>query len=143
MSREPIDRSGDLRRLVAEGYELRVVDDAYLVVEGVEYVTPAGRVGVGQLMMPLTLQGSTTVKPDTHVAYWDGERPHRADRRLLEALLLPDASRQDAGPSFPAVFMFSAKSDYRDYHHKVSTYVELLSREAHKLRQAESEPANG
>lgn len=143
MSRELIDHSDDLGRLEAEGYKLRIVDDAYLVIDGVEYVTPAGKEGVGQLMMPLTLQGNTTVKPDTHVAYWEGERPHRAGGGPLEALLMPDASPQDAGPSFPAVFMFSAKSDYRDYHHKVSTYVELLNREARMLREAEIEPTYG
>ena len=130
MSRELIDRSSDLGMLKANRYRIRIVDDAYLAIGGVPYVTATQQVQRAELVMVLTLQGDQTAKPGDHVAYWSGEHPHRADGRTLDALLVPDSGRQSVCPSFPSVLMFSAKADYRDYHHKVTTYVEILGREA-------------
>ena len=84
--------------------------------------------------MVLTLRGDATAKPGDHVAYWAGEHPHLADGRKLDALLAANSGRQRVSQSFPSVLMFSAKADYRDYHHKVMTYVEILGREARSDR---------
>ena len=130
MSRELIARSADLRRLETDLYTLRIVDDAYLVIDEVPYITQARQVQRAELIMVLTLRGDETAKPGDHVAYWSGEHPHRADGRTLDALLVPRSGRQQVGASFPSVLMFSAKADYRNYHHKVTTYTEILSREA-------------
>ena len=130
MSRGLIARSPDLRTLEAELYSLCVVDDAFLVIKGVPYVTIARQVQRAELVMVLTLRGDETAKPGDHVAYWSGEHPHCADGRKLDALLVPSAGRESVSPSFPSVLMFSAKADYRDYHHKVTTYAEILGREA-------------
>ena len=130
MSRGLIARSPDLRTLEAELYSLRIVDDAFLVINGVPYVTATQQVQRAELVMVLTLRGDETAKPGDHVAYWSGEHPHRADGRMLDALLVPNSGRESVSPSFPSVLMFSAKADYRDYHHKVTTYAEILGREA-------------
>ena len=130
MSRELIARSADLRKLQADLYTVRVLDDAFLVIENVPYVTHARQVQRAELIMVLTLRGDETAKPGDHVAYWSGEHPHRADGRTLDALLVPNAGRERVSASFPSVLMFSAKTDYRDYHHKVTTYAEILGREA-------------
>ena len=130
MSRGLIDRSTDLKALEADGYCLRIADDAFLVIDRVPYVTAAQEVQRAELVMVLTLRGDATAKPGDHVAYWAGQHPHRADGRKLDALLVPDAGRESISPSFPSVLMFSAKADYRDYLHKVTTYVEILGREA-------------
>ena len=130
MSRGLIAHSPDLRTLEADRYSLRIADDAFLVIDSVPYVTPARQVQRAELVMVLTLRGDKTAKPDTHVAYWSGEHPHRADGRTLDALLLPNSGRESVSPSFPSVLMLSAKADYRDYHHKVTTYAEILGREA-------------
>ena len=133
MSRELIDRSSDLRTLEADGYCLRIADDAFLVIDRVPYVTAAQEVHRAELVMVLTLRGDATAKPGDHVAYWAGEHPHRADGRKLDALLVPNSGRESVSPSFPSVLMFSAKADYRDYHHKVTTYVGILGREARSI----------
>lgn len=130
MSRGLIARSRDLALLQEDRYSLRIADDAYLVIDHVPYVTPAGQVQRAELVMVLTLRGDETAKPSDHVAYWSGEHPHRADGRTLDALLVPDANRESVCPTFQSVLMFSAKTDYRDYHHKVTTYAEILGREA-------------
>ena len=130
MSRGLIARSPDLRTLAADRYSLRIADDAFLVIDHVPYVTPARQVQRAELVMILTLRGDKTAKPGDHVAYWSGEHPHRADGRTLDALLVPNSGRESVSPSFRSVLMFSAKADYRDYHHKVTTYAEILGQEA-------------
>ena len=133
MSRGLIDRSPDLRTLEAKGYCLRIADDAFLVIDRVPYVTAAKEVQRAELVMVLTLRGDATAKPCDHVAYWAGKHPCLADGRKLDALLEPNSVRQSVSPSFPSVLMFSAKADYQNYHHKVTTYVEILGREARSI----------
>ena len=59
MSRALIARNRDLRRLEDEGYTLRIIDDAYLMVENVPYVTAQSQVEEGALVMELTLTRKT------------------------------------------------------------------------------------
>ena len=136
MSRELIVRSPVLQRIENEidGLTLDVVDDAFLVADGIRHVTPSGSVKQGRLVMPLTMQGADVTKPDTHVSFWDGEHPHLADGRPFEALLPIESSKFIISPSFPEVFQLSAKADYGDYYDKVSIYAHLLSREADKKK---------
>ena len=135
MSRALIARNRDLRRLEDEGYTLRIIDDAYLLVENVPYVTPRGQVAEGALVMELTLSADLTTRPADHVAYWAGEFPYEAGGNKLLALLREGASKISVSDSLPSVYLLSAKPDrgYEDYHHKVTTYVEILSSEARLL----------
>ena len=57
MSRGLIDRSPDLRTLKAEGYCLRIADEAFLVIDRVQYITAAREVQRAELVMALTLRG--------------------------------------------------------------------------------------
>ena len=127
--------SSDLRRLQAEGYSLRIVDEGYLLVENVPYVARQGDVREGTLVMELTLSNDITVVPTTHVAHWTGEYPHCADGTKLLALIHHRVAKRVLSDSFPPVYMLSAKPDggYRDYHHKVTTYVDIFGREARQL----------
>ena len=100
MSRGLIARSPDLRALEAEGYSLRIVDDAFLVIDNIPYVTADKTVRRAKLVMVLTLRGDVTARPNDHVAYWSGEHPHHADGRSLDALLVPGSGRHSICPSF-------------------------------------------
>ena len=132
MSHALIARNADLRKLETEGYTLRIVDDAYLLTENVPYVTVHGEVHEGALVMELTLSGDLTVPPTTHIAHWTGEFPYDASGNKLLALIHEDAKKSSLSGSIPPTYQLSAKPDdgYRDYHHKLTTYVEILSREA-------------
>ena len=135
MSHALIARSRDLRQLQEEGYSLRIVDEAYLLVDDIPYVTARRTVSEGVIVMPLTFAGDVTVQPTTHVAQWTGEFPHYANGQKLLALL-PENAAPDAGSeSIPPSYQLSAKATggYSDYHHKVTTYVDILSREARLL----------
>ena len=135
MSHALIARSHDLRRLQDEGYSLRIVDEGYLLVANVPYVTPQGDVQEDTLFMELTLSGDITVAPNNHVAYWTGKFPHYASGDKLLALIHDGTGKRAISDSIPPVYMLSAKPDggYRDYHHKVTTYVDILAREARQL----------
>ena len=138
MSHALIARNADLRRLAEEGYTLRIVDDGYLLIEYVPYATAHGEVHEGTLVMELTLSGDLTVPPNTHVAHWTGEFPFDASGNKLLALIKEGARRGSLSGSIPPTFQLSAKPDggYRDYHHKVTTYVEILAREARRISPA-------
>ncbi|MYF24202.1 MAG: ThiF family adenylyltransferase [Nitrospira sp. SB0678_bin_10] len=138
MSHALIARNADLRRLEEEGYTLRIVDDGYLLIENVPYVTDRGEVHEGILVMELTLSGDRTVSPATHAAHWTGEFPYDASGNKLLVLIKEGARRGSLSGSIPPTFQLSAKPDggYRDYHHKVTTYVEILAREARRISPA-------
>ena len=133
MSRRPIVRSPDLTRLQNEGYNLELRgEDGLLLVMDVPYVDQNRTVRLGTLILRLTLAGDKTVKPADHVAYWSGLHPCHSDGRKITAFENPSAP-QDLGDGVRADFMFSAKADYRDYYHKVTTYVGRIEAEAAKV----------
>ena len=134
MSHELIARNRDLEQLKESGHTLRFLD-GFLLVEDIPYVNSEEKVLEAALVMRLDLSGNKTVQPSDHVAYWTGEFPYKAEGQKLQALgESPDNQRLSDGTTIK--YMFSAKpSDgrYRDYEHKVSTYIELIEREARKV----------
>jgi hypothetical protein len=134
MSQQLIARSPDLRQLRDEGYDIVIVG-GYLHVRDVPYVNSAATVQRGVLVSQLDLSGDKTTKPSTHVAYWVGEHPCYADGRKITAIE-HSPSAQDFGNGVRADFSFSAKADYRDYHHKMTTYIGRIAGEATKLDPA-------
>ena len=131
MSRRPIARSPDLLRLRDEGYDLDVVGGS-LVIRDVPYATATREVRRGTLFMDLDLAGDVATKPTSHVAYWAGEHPCHHDGSRIRAFEHP-APPQDHGNGLRSDHMFSAKADYRDYHHKVTTYVGRIAGEAAEI----------
>jgi hypothetical protein len=128
MSRKPIARSPDLLRLQNEGYDLEIRGGC-LLIKDVPYVNSGCRVLRGTLIVKLDLAGDIANKPADHVAYWAGEYPcHNNGSKIIafENNSPPPAF----GDGVKADFLFSAKADYRDYYHKVTTYIGRISAEA-------------
>lgn len=134
MSQQLIVHSSDLCQLRDEGYDIAIVG-GYLHVRDVPYVNSAATVQRGMLISKLELSGDRTIKPSDHVAYWVGEHPCYSDGRIITAIT-HSAVSLDVGNGIVANFMFSAKADYRDYHHKVKTYIGRIAGEAAKLDPA-------
>jgi hypothetical protein len=128
MSRLPIALSSDLLRLQNEGYDIEI-RDGYLLVRDVPYVDSSASLQRGILISRLELSGDVTVKPTDHVAYWTGSHPCHSDGRKITSIQNPSAP-QDFGNGVKADFTFSAKADYRDYHHKMTTYIGRITGEA-------------
>ncbi len=131
MSQQLIARSKDLLQLQNEGYDLKVLA-GHLLIRDVPYVNANREVKYGILISTLCLSGDVTGRPDTHVAYWTGEHPCHSDGRKLDTISNPSGP-QNLGNEIRADFTFSAKADYRDYHHKMTTYIGRIAGEARVL----------
>ncbi|MDA8382785.1 MAG: ThiF family adenylyltransferase [Betaproteobacteria bacterium] len=131
MSHRLIGLNPDLEKLRNEGYDL-AIRGGFLVILDVPHVTSNGGIARGTLISALKLSGERTDKPDTHVCYWQGEMPCHSSGQPIRAIENPSA-RQDLGHGLTNVLTFSAKADYRDYHHKMTTYLGRIVGEAKKL----------
>jgi hypothetical protein len=131
MSRRPIALSPDLLRLQNEEYDLDI-SGGYLLVRAVPYVNSARQILRGILIVKLELAGDIATKPTDHRAYWTGEHPCHSNGAKIVSFEHPSPP-QDLGHGVRADFTFSAKADYRDYHHQVTTYVGRIAGEAAKL----------
>ena len=134
MSHALIARSSDLTRLQEVGLALRLVD-GFLLVDGVPYVTGDSCVKEASLVVTLDLSGDETARPNDHTAFWTGCFPHKSTGERLVALG-ESPHTQILSDGTTITHMFSARpadGQYRDYEHKVRTYIELLGREARKI----------
>ena len=134
MSHALIARNPDLKRLQESGYTLRLLD-GYLLIEDIPYINAEARVLEATLVVQLDLSGNTTVQPADHVAYWTGAFPYKRNGQKL-LVFGENETSQPLSDGTTITYMFSAKPTegrYRDYEHKVKTYVEIIEREARQL----------
>lgn len=128
MSHRPIARSPDLQRLRDEGYDV-CIHGGYLLIRNVPYVNATREVKFGILVTALDLDNDRTTAPQSHVAMWVGEHPCHSDGRKIITFENSSPS-QDLGNGLLVDFTFSAKAAYRDYHHKMTTYIGRITGEA-------------
>lgn len=135
MSLPLTNRNPDLARLVQDGYELAILHN-HLVISGVPYVNGKGEIRLGSLVSDMgSISGDVTVSPIAqHVALWSGDHPCDHTGKPLEHMRLGSAD-QVIGPGLIVNHSFSKKpiTGYRDYHHKITTYVEMIERHAKLL----------
>ena len=120
-------------RLLEEGYELEI-RGSYLLVNHVPYATQERQVAYGTLVSTLELAGEVTAKPGQHEAHFCGALPCDSSGQPL-AQLINESSRRELAPELVADHFFSAKppDGYRDYHHKMTSYIARLSGPAQEL----------
>lgn len=132
MSRLPINRSPDLKRLRDDGYDIEV-RAGFLVMHGVPYLAAPGRVERATIFTPLTLNDDVAQKPGDHQVFFVGETPQYAVGGQMTKLGLNGVGHQPL-PGFIASHHFSNKprptGTYTDYHHKMSHYAIMLEGEA-------------
>lgn len=135
MSRQLINRSADLKALQDEGYEVAILA-GHLVLRNVPYVNAQKQVKHGTLISVLELSGDATVKPSDHKAFFVGEHPCDKDGKRLKQLEHA-SGRKGLGGGLTVDHSFSAKpkdgTGYRDYHHKMQTYAEMISAPARAI----------
>jgi ThiF family len=121
---------GCQQRLRDDDYELAVVA-GHLVISHVPYVDGARQVRYGTLVSVLDLSGDQTIKPRTHVAYFAGDYPCDQDGNRLSMVVIDGQPAHAVTVGLTAAYTFSHKpvpgGAYADYHHKVSSYVAILS----------------
>ena len=135
MSPPLISRNADLRRLLEDGYEVRV-RGSHLVITHVPYVNARREVAYGSLVSTLHLSGDITQKPDTHVAHFIGEHPCREDGSEI-ATIKHSSQRQRLDEGLEIEHSFSSRpthgNGYADYHEKMTTYIAIISGPAEAL----------
>jgi hypothetical protein len=133
LSPRPTSPSPDLQRLLDDGYDVEL-REGYLLVHHVPYVTSAAQVGYGTLVSTLDLAGGgVTTVPSTHVAMWIGEYPCHADGRVLQQIAHSGAQQLTPTITIGASFSSKPAAGYSDYHHKMTTYIEMIMAPALKL----------
>jgi tRNA A37 threonylcarbamoyladenosine dehydratase len=119
-----------------EGYDIEV-RSGHLLVKSVPYVNSKGEVRRGTLVTPLgDVSGDVTHQPSEHTAYFIGDHPCRPDGSLIEQIKHSSETKLLVR-GVVVNHMFSAKPKpggrYRDYHHKMATYVGLVSGPARSI----------
>ena len=134
MSHAPFNRSADLKRLRDEGYFVQI-RGGFLIMRDVPYVDVQKEVRTGTLISSLNLAGDETRTPDTHVVYFDGDYPCSAEGIPIRSISNESGS-YDLGHGLMARHRFSSKPDggYSDYHHKMTSYANILAGPAAVLR---------
>lgn len=134
MSRALFSLNPDLKRLLDEGYFVQQ-RGGYLVMRKVPYVDARREVRIGTLISSLTLAGDQTRRPDTHVVHWNGDFPCHADGSPIKAIS-HTAGAFDFGHGLKATHGFSSKPDggYTDYHHKMTSYANIIAGPAAVLK---------
>ncbi|PPD18639.1 MAG: hypothetical protein CTY27_01130 [Methylotenera sp.] len=134
MSHQLIAHSPDLQKLRNQGLDLDI-QHGYLLIKDVPYVNASREVKLGTLVSRLELNGDITNKPSDHVAYWVGEHPCHSTGSVIATIQNPSAP-QDLGNGLKVDYTFSAKAEYRDYHHKMTTYIGRITGEAQVIDAA-------
>ncbi|PWJ88186.1 ThiF family protein [Mesorhizobium loti] len=127
MSHALFSLNPDLKRLRDEGYFVQQ-RGGYLVMREVPYVDAQRQLRIGTLISSLTLAGDRTRKPDTHVAHWDGDFPCHADGSPIQGIA-HQTGAFDLGHGLKATHAFSSKpaEGYADYHHKMTSYANIIA----------------
>lgn len=133
MSQQLISRSSDLKALRNDGYEIDV-KVGHLVLYNVPYVNAKKQVKRGTLVSTLDMSGDVTIKPTTHVAMFAGEHPCDKDGREL-AKIKHQSKQEKICDDLVVEHSFSSKpaEGYEDYHHKMTTYVGMISGHAEAI----------
>ncbi len=129
MSEQLISRSPDLKRLRDEGYNLEI-RSKHLLIHDVPYVDSAKSVRRGTLVWPIDeVAGYVLQAPGTHVAYFIGEYPCRADGSTIEGIR-HQSGDQKLATDLIVKHSFSAKpkpsGTYPDHYEKALTYIASL-----------------
>ena len=127
MSQELINHNSDLIQLWEEGYELSI-KDGHLLIHQVPYVNSMKKIKYGSIVSTLNLSGNKTLKPETHVVYFQGEVPCKKSGQPISAIL-NSSTRRSLTPSIQVDHLFSSKpaGGYLNYYEKIKTYVDIIS----------------
>jgi uncharacterized protein DUF6791/ThiF family protein len=134
MSPPLISLSPDLKQLEDEGYEIEI-RSGHLILHNIPYVDACGQIRRGKLVSVLDLAGDRTAKPGTHVALFAGDHPCDSTGKSLRNLE-HSTKKQTICDGVTVTRSFSCKplgGAYDDYHHKMTTYVGLISTHAEKI----------
>ena len=137
MSQELINLNPDLKRLQDEGYEIEV-SGGYLLIHQIPYLNNSKELKFGVLVCTLTPIGDKQFKYDgNHPIFFKGDNPFHKDGSVIAGNLYNQLLSE--GVSVNYQFSFKLEGGYSDYHHKVTTYINLFSGPAKSLYKGVNE----
>jgi hypothetical protein len=133
MSQKLISLSPDLKHLRDEGYEIEI-RHGHLLIHSIPYVNAARKVQSGTLVSELSLAGDKTVKPNTHVVFFQGEYPCSNEGVPLEQIRHASGKKKLAGDIvIDHSFSNKPSEGYANYYEKMTQYVKIVSHPAKAL----------
>jgi hypothetical protein len=139
MSQRLIARSADLKQLQDEGYDVST-RGAVLLVRDVPYLTAERQIRRGTIVSTLVLADDVTVHPvEDHVVFFVGEKPHNAAGSAIPYVINENVQQTYGGVQVNLQLSAKPKTAdqrYRNYHHKVATYIRILSGPATRIDQS-------
>jgi predicted ThiF/HesA family dinucleotide-utilizing enzyme len=130
MSEKLIARSPDLKRLRDEGYEVEV-RKGFLVVHAVPYVNAQKQVVRGKVVTDLTLHNDVTQTPGDHQVWFAGDHPCNSNGSIISQIAHSTATTTLCeGVVVHHRFSCKPQGGYRDYHAKVTRYIEIIQNQA-------------
>lgn len=137
MSIKLVNHNPDLKQLMEEGYEVEVYS-GYLLIYNIPYVNSKREIAYGTLVSVIENPGVDTIRARDHVAQWVGDLPCNAEGLPLSNLVINTNTRLEIREGLVATHTFSQKpkpaGQYKDHHHKMTTYVNYLEIEAQVIQ---------
>lgn len=135
MSHQLINHSPDLKKLRDEGYEIEIRGN-YLLINSIPYLNSNKEIKYGILVSELSLNGDSTIVPNTHVVYFIGVYPCNKDGSEISGIK-HQTGNQAISSSLVVNHSFSNKppSGYKDYYEKMTRYIEIISHPAESVNE--------
>ena len=131
MSSKPIVLDPDIKRLLDEGYEVEV-QNGYLLVHAVPYVTASKTVALGTVVTDLAMNAQELLPPRDHQVWWQGEYPCRNSGTPIDGIRNVSEPRM-LWDGFQVQHRFSNKPEggnFPDYFSKMTSYIRIIANEA-------------
>lgn len=133
MCHELINRSGDLKRLRDEGYEIEV-KEGYALIHNIPYVNSRCEIKRGTILSKLVLSGDVTATPDNHVAYFMGDQPCNKDGSVIKSIYHSLTSLEFSTGSLNAHMLSNKpREGFTNYYDKFISYINIISDQASSL----------
>jgi hypothetical protein len=148
MSDDLISHNEDLARLVADGFQLSIHKEAYLIVENVPYVDPLVQLRRGKFICSITASAdSMKFSPTDHTMWLIGKTPCNSKGEPLSQII-NHSTRTNIVDDIWGDHYFSSYPEgtggkYADFYEKVVAYERLLARHARRLDPSANARSNG
>lgn len=129
MPENPTDPSPHVQRLIDEGYTVSIVEDKYIVVDNVPYVSAPGVVGRGAIISAYYCKDGTENLGD-HTVWFTGGVPYTAKGDSLANVLVAGANPVDVAGR-RALCQFSYKSG------RPETLANIYNKLTHYIRKVQ------
>ena len=139
MSVQLINHSEDLQKLINEDYVVEIRDNV-LLIHRIPYLNADKEILYGTLVSKIQISGYSTIINPEHTVYFAGEMPCRLNGSPFTSLVNNSNPIEIAGVKVNHFMSSKPKPNgYRDYYHKMTTYINLISAPAKAIDDSASE----